>query len=208
MKIRIIPGYEHYGIDENNKMFSLRKGEWYPLKDTGDARQRLCLHCGTDTTTVTRAKFIFCATKQINPRKMSALRLYVDSSYNVVDKATINIKRTKDNIERLKKRKNEEVEEHLNRTIFLAQCCLKAMRGEFDTLLYEIENQRGYITTILKRTGANDLFVDNAFTEASEQLIEALSRGAVSNPINWLIKRGRGIIADYRKKYVRLSECN
>lgn len=205
MSISTIPGYERYGIDENKNLFSLRHGGWFPLKDTGDPRQCICLHGESDTLSVTRAKFIFCAMKQINPREISARSLYVDSSCNVVDRATINIQRTKINHERLRKQGKKEAEERLKRTIYLAQCCLKAINGDHIDLLSEIESQKGYITAILKKTGAPPLFIDNAFAEACEHLFAALSRGTVSNPIQWLIKRGRGIIIDYRKKYVRLN---
>lgn len=208
MSISTIPGYKRYGIDENKKMFSLRQGKWYPLKDTGDPRQPICLHGDSDTLSVTRAKFIFCAIKQINPKEISARSLYVDSSCNVVDRATINVQRTKINHERLKKQGKKEAEERLKRTIYLAQCCLKAINGDCVDLLSEIESQKGYITAILKKTGAPPIFIDNAFVEACQQLFTALSRGTVSDPIRWLIKRGRGVIIDYRKRYVRLNSIN
>ena len=199
--IRTCPGFEKYGINDKGEIVSSCRGNWVVLNPSKGV---LCLH-GEKTTTCKIAKFRYCVEHQINPLKLNCVGAIITSDGNIMTKADfMSMRNSSIHKSKLFLPVNDKIEK-IQRHIEFAQAAIEWLNGNTNKMLEIITTEREHICSLLQ---CNRGLAYNIVVEAELQLFDALDRGSVIDPFNWLIKRARGILADKRKTTMRFSDIN
>ena len=199
--IRTCPGFEKYGINDKGEIVSSCRGNWVVLNPSKGV---LCLH-GKKTTSCKIAKFRYCVEHQISPLKISCVGALITIDGRIMTKgdfiASRNeyIAKSKADIPRSDKIKK------IQRHIDFAQAAIDWLNGEPEKILDIITAEREKICSLLH---CNNSLARCIVAEAELQLFRALDNGTVIDPMNWLIKRSRGILSEQKRNFVRFSDEN
>ena len=79
MKIKKCPRWENYGMGDDGRFYSYRKGEWCPLKSS----RNISLHRGGTMICVTRWKLAYCIQNQIAPDDIDGRKFLISRSGQV-----------------------------------------------------------------------------------------------------------------------------
>ena len=199
--IRTCPGFEKYGINDKGEIVSSCRGNWVVLNPSKGV---LCLH-GKKTTSCKIAKFRYCVEHQISPLKISCVGALITIDGRIMTKgdfiASRNeyIAKSKTDIPRSDKIKK------IQRHIDFAQAAIDWLNGEPGKIIEIIKIEREKICSLLH---CNNSLARCIVAEAELQLFRALDNGTVIDPLNWLIKRSRGILSEQKRNFVRFSDEN
>lgn len=199
--IRTCPGFEKYGINDKGEIVSSCRGNWVVLNPSKGV---LCLH-GKKTTSCKIAKFRYCVEHQISPLKISCVGALITIDGRIMTKgdfiASRNeyIAKSKTDIPRSDKIKK------IQRHIDFAQAAIDWLNGEPGKIIEIITIEREKICSLLH---CNNSLARCIVAEAELQLFRALDNGTVIDPLNWLIKRSRGILSEQKRNFVRFSDEN
>lgn len=199
--IRTCPGFEKYGINDKGEIVSSCRGNWVVLNPSKGV---LCLH-GKKTTSCKIAKFRYCVEHQISPLKISCVGALITIDGRIMTKgdfiASRNeyIAKSKADIPRSDKIKK------IQRHIDFAQAAIDWLNGEPGKIIEIITIEREKICSLLH---CNNSLARCIVAEAELQLFRALDNGTVIDPLNWLIKRSRGILSEQKRNFVRFSDEN
>lgn len=197
--IKTLPDFERYGLNEYGEIVSNRRGSWQKLSIQGGV---ICLH-GKKTTSCKIAKFRYCVEHQISPLKISCVGALITSDGLIMTKGDFmanrneHIAKSKRNIPR------EDKIKKIQRHIDFARAAIDWLNGEPGKILDIITAERGRVCSLLY---CNDSLARCIVAEAELQLFRALDNGTVIDPLNWLIKRSRGILSEQKRNYVRFSD--
>lgn len=199
--IKTLPDFEKYGLNEDGEIVSNRRGSWQKLSIQGGV---ICLH-GKKTTSCKIAKFRYCVEHQISPLKISCVGALITSDGRIMTKGDFiaerneHIAKPKMNIPR------EDKIKKIQRHIDFAQAAIDWLNGEPEKILDIITTEREKICSLLY---CNASLARCIVAEAELQLFRALDNGTVIDPLNWLIKRSRGILSEQKRNFVRFSDAN
>ena len=199
--IRTCPGFEKYGINDKGEIVSSCRGNWVVLNPSKGV---LCLY-GKKTTSCKIAKFRYCVEHQISPLKISCVGALITIDGRIMTKgdfiASRNeyIAKSKADIPRSDKIKK------IQRHIDFAQAAIDWLNGEPGKIIEIITIEREKICSLLH---CNNSLARCIVAEAELQLFRALDNGTVIDPLNWLIKRSRGILSEQKRNFVRFSDEN
>lgn len=199
--IRTLPGFEKYGLNEEGQIVSSRRGAWKTLSTKGGV---ICLH-GKKTISCKVAKFRYCVEHQIDPSKLNCIGALITSDGRIMTKGDFLALRN----ERVAKSKTDTPREDrikkIQRHIDFAQAAIDWLNGNPGKILDIISAERERICSLLN---CNNSLAHYIVSEAELQLFSALDKGTAIDPLNWLIKRARGILAERKKDFVRYSDAN
>lgn len=199
--IKTLPDFEKYGLNEHGEIVSNRRGSWQKLSIKGGV---ICLH-GKKTTSCKIAKFRYCVEHQISPLKISCVGALITSDGSIMTKGDFmanrneHIAKSKMNIPR------EDKIRKIQRHIDFARAAIDWLNGEPGKILDIITNEREKICGLLY---CNASLARCIVAEAELQLFRALDNGTVIDPLNWLIKRSRGILSEQKRNFTRFSDEN
>ena len=199
--IRTCPGFEKYGINDKGEIVSSCRGNWVVLNPSKGV---LCLH-GKKTTSCKIAKFRYCVEHQISPLKISCVGALITSDGRIMTKGDFIASRNeyiaKSKIDIPRADKIKKIQRHID----FAQAAIDWLNGEPGKIIEIITIEREKICSLLH---CNNSLARCIVAEAELQLFRALDNGTVIDPLNWLIKRSRGILAEQKRNFVRYSDEN
>lgn len=199
--IKTLPDFEKYGVNEHGEIVSNHRGAWRKLSIQSGV---ISLH-GRKTTTCKIAKFRYCVEHQISPLKLRCVGALITSDGRIMTKADFmanrneHIAKSKMNIPR------EDKIKKIQRHIDFAQAAIDWLNGEPGKIIEIIATERGKICSLLC---CNASLARCVVEEAELQLFRALDNGTVIDPLNWLIKRSRGILSEQKRNFTRFSDEN
>lgn len=198
MKIRTVPGYERYGIDTNGIVYSLSKREgWRVLSQE---QKRFTLHKGKEQISITKQKLIYCAEKGVNPKMIDGRQYVILRDGKLATKAELACSNNRTS-------NNESIGfSKLEKTIEMARACIDYLRGDKEKLLFILRDNHEYLINLVAKTYRNRAAVEIAVLEAEEEMVKALIKGRVTDPLRWVVKRAQGRLKDM--KYRRIYDCS
>lgn len=199
--IKTLPDFEKYGLNEHGEIVSYRRGSWKKLSTQGDV---ICLH-GKKTTSCKIAKFRYCVEHQISPLKISCVGALITNDGHIMTKGDFMAKRNEHIAKSKMNIPREDKIKKIQRHIDFALAAIDWLNGEPGKILDIITNEREKICGLLY---CNASLACCIVAEAELQLFRALDNGTVIDPLNWLIKRSRGILLEQKRNFVRFSDEN
>lgn len=199
--IKTLPDFEKYGVNEQGEIVSNRRGTWQKMSIIGGV---ICLH-GKKTTSCKIAKFRYCVEHQISPLKISCVGALITSDGRIMTKGDFMANRNENIAKSKKKIPKEDKIKKIQRHIDFAQAAIDWLNGEPGKILDIITTEREKICGLLY---CNASLARSIVAEAELQLFRALDNGTVIDPLNWLIKRSRGILSEQKRNYARFSDEN
>lgn len=199
--IRTCPGYERYGVDENGNIVSCCRGNWVKLNPRKGV---ISLH-GERTTTCKIAKFRWCVENQINPSKLNCVGALITIDGKIMTKSDFMARR---NEYIPKVRANLPLAEKISkiqRHIDFCQASIDWLKGEHHKMVDMVSSEKENICLLLP---CNKILARDIVDEAEMQMYDALDRGTVIDPYNWLIKRARGIAVERKGQIKSFSDAN
>ena len=199
--IKTLPDFEKYGLNEHGEIVSNRRGSWRKLSTKGGV---ICLY-GKKTTSCKIAKFRYCVEHQISPLKISCVGALITIDGRIMTKGDFIASRNeyiaKSKIDIPRADKIKKIQRHID----FAQAAIDWLNGEQGKILDIITAEREKICSLLH---CNASLARCIVAEAELQLFRALDNGTVIDPLNWLIKRSRGILSEQKGNFVRFSDEN
>lgn len=199
--IRTCPGYERYGIDENGNVVSCCRGNWVKLNPRKGV---ISLH-GERTITCKIAKFRWCVENQINPSKLNCVGALITSDGKIMTKSDF-IARRNEYIPKVRGdlplvEKISKIQRHID----FCQASIDWLKGKPQKIMNLVYAEKENICLLLS---CNKILARYIVDEAELEMYNALDRGTVIDPYNWLIKRARGILAERKWKTKSFSDAN
>ena len=197
--IKTLPDFEKYGLNEHGDIVSFRRGSWQKLSIKGGV---ICLH-GEKTTSCKIAKFRYCVERQVSPLKISCVGALITSDGRIMTKGDFMANRNEHIAKSKKDIPREDKIKKIQRHIDFARAAIDWLNGEPGKILDIITTERERVCSLLY---CNDSLAHCIVAEAELQLFRALDNGTVIDPLNWLIKRSRGILSEQKRNYTRFSD--
>lgn len=198
--VKLLPGFDKYGLLDDEIIVSFRNGTWMPLK----ADKAISLHRSGMVTTIKRAKFIFCVRNQIDPTLFHARGFCIDNQGKLI---TYSQRTEKRNLIVRGKKKNKILESIKDEKEWLSSLETFYKTGDATLLLTKIEKYKpllaGYIA---KNYGVPISFAKSVVDEAELQLFTAIENQGVVSAGRWIEKRSVGIIKDKRRNLRRIGD--
>lgn len=199
MNLRILPGYPNYAASEDGSLYSRARGRWTLLSDKSRV---LCIRNKTRITSITRQKFIYCAENQINPDQVDGRRFLILSTGEVCTPSERNSRNNRIRSETQKKTARARLE----LTLKFTQACLDYLDGKVESMLILSYDITPFVRPMLNRYSTNKDFQSMVIDEARSQFLDALDRGAVTNPRDWIFARCRGIATEKIQRTKKLKD--
>lgn len=197
--IRTCPGFERYGIDDNGNIVSSCRGDWIVLAPNKGV---LSLH-GKRTTTCKIAKFRWCVENQVDPTTLNCTGAVITMDGRIMTRADFLAHR---NSYLSKVKANLPLSEKIRKIqthIEFCQAAIDWLNGKPAKVINLVGANKEAIYSILS---CNRSLACDVVDEAEMQLFEALDKGSVIDPYNWLIKRARGILSERKKTLTPFSD--
>ena len=194
--IRLLPGFDKYGINEAGDLVSYRKtGGWTPLSKSSP---RLCLHRNGKQYSLSPAKFRFCVDHQIDPTTFNSKDYCITLKGEII---TYSERSVKNNEIAKVSRSTDSIINRITDEMDWMQSGLDYYRGDVGPLLMKIQDVRPELIGIVcKKRNVPRSYAEVIVAEAEMQLLSALGRGGVISPRRWLFMRALGLCVD-RKVY-------
>ena len=198
MEIKKCPRWENYGMSEDGKFYSYRKGKWCPLKGS----RNISLHRDGTMMCVTRWKLAYCIQNQIAPDDIDGRKFLISRSGQVYTSSFRSI-----NANSIRRQKDVEgAIEKLKATRDFSQLCIDFLEGKGCKVVNILHDMRGSLDLYLKRYSLIDEMRTDSIMEAEEQFFDAVRMARVSNPLNWMKGRSRGILLEKMKHFKRIQD--
>lgn len=198
MEIKKCPRWENYGMGEDGRFYSYRKGEWHPLKSS----RNISLHRDGTMICVTRWKLAYCIQNQIAPDDIDGRKFLISrygQIYTTSDRSV--------NVNRIRRQKDVVgAIEKLKATRDFSQLCIDFLEGKGCEVVNVLHDMRGTLDLYLKRYSLIEEMRTDSIMEAEEQFFDAVRMARVSNPLNWMKGRSRGILFDKMKHFKRIQD--
>lgn len=195
----LLPEYPNYACDEEGTLYSKARGNWKRL--SGKSRV-LSIRNEKKITSITRQKFLFCAHKQISPDRVCGKSFLISSDGDVI---TPRERSTRNNIIHSESQK-KTARARLEETLRFTKACLDYLDGKAESLMILSYDVTPFVREMLNRYSTNKVFQSVVIDEARYQFLDALDRGAVTNPRDWIYARCRGIAIEKMKRYKRIKD--
>lgn len=194
--IRLLPGFDRYGINEAGDIVSYRKrGGWLPMSKK---TSRLNVLKGGKAFSMTPAKFRFCVDHQIDPTTFNSKDYCITADGTLI---TYSERSVRNNEIAKVYRSTDCVIKKITDEIDWMQSCVDYYRGNTGPLLIKMQEVRPMLIGIVsKKRNVPKSYSEVIVAEAEMQLLSALSRGGVISPRRWLFMRALGMCAE-RKVY-------
>lgn len=195
----LLPDYPNYACDENGAIYSKTRGIWRRLSDTSPV---ISIRNENKVTSITRQKLLFCARKQISPEQVCGKSFLISSDGDVL---TPRERSMKNNIIRSESQK-KTARARLEQTLKFTQACIDYLDGKMESLMILSYDVTPFVRKMLNRYSTNKDFQTIVMDEARYQFLDALDRGAVTNPSDWIYARCRGLAIQKMKECKRIKD--
>lgn len=194
-----LPGYPNYACSSDGALYSKARGDWKRLSDVSRV---ISIRNEARVTTITRQKFKYCARFRINPDDVDGRKYLITPDCQVTDPS----ERSRKNNKAHSDKQRIMARAKLMSTLDFTQACLDYIDGKVDSLLLLAYDVTPFVRAMLNRYSLNRDFQAAVIDEAKSQFLDALDRGAVTNPRDWIYARCRGLAVERKHKCRRIKD--
>lgn len=199
MELYQLPEYPNYACSVDGSLYSKARGDWKRLNE--DSRV-ISIRNERRVTTITRQKFQYCAYNRICPDNVDGRKFLIMPDRKV----TTPSERSERNNKICSDRQRSAARSRLMSTLEFTKACLDYIDGKVDSQLLLAFDVTPFVRTMLNRYSVNKDFQAMVIDEAKSQFLDALDRGAVTNPRDWIYSRCKGIAAEKKQSSKRLKD--